>query len=59
MSSVATQGTEEAKKNKFRDEFKKYFSLPYTLAYYLQMQAFIQVDNAGKNAMFDQWGDGI
>ena len=40
----------------FRSEFPKYFSLTYCLLYYLQMQVFAQVDNAGKNAMFDTWG---
>lgn len=41
---------------KFRNEFKNYFSFEYCLAYYLQLQVFTQVDNAGKNAMFDVWG---
>lgn len=44
---------------KFKNEFKDHFNLAYCITYYLQMMAFIQVDNAGKNAMFDQWGDGI
>ena len=43
-------------KTKFRSEFGNYFSLTYCLIYYLQMQVFAQVDNAGKNAMFDSWG---
>ena len=43
---------------KFKEEFKKYFSLEYCIAYYLQMIVFAQVDNAGKNAMYDTWGDG-
>jgi len=40
---------------KFKANFEKYFSLEYCLAYYLQMLLFAQVDNAGKNAMFDIW----
>lgn len=50
---IATAG-----ENKFKEEFKNYFSLEYCLAYYLQMMVFAQVDNAGKNAMYDTWGDG-
>lgn len=42
----------------FRQNFKNYFSFEYCLAYYLQLLTFTQVDNAGKNAMFDTWGDG-
>jgi hypothetical protein len=45
-------------KKDFRDGFKNYFSLDYCITYYLQMMMFTQVDNAGKNAMFDTWGDG-
>jgi len=41
---------------KFKNEFKNYFSFTYCLAYYLQMMVFAQIDNAGKNAMFDTWG---
>lgn len=43
-------------KDTFRAEFGNYFSFTYCLAYYLQMMVFTQVDNAGKNAMFDSWG---
>lgn len=39
-----------------KSRFKQLFSLEYCLTYYLQMLMFIQVDNAGKNAMFDSWG---
>ena len=42
----------------FRKEFSNYFSYEYCMTYYLQMMVFTQVDNAGKNAMFDTWGDG-
>jgi hypothetical protein len=45
-------------KEEFKKEFSKYFSFEYCLAYYLQLLVFTQVDNAGKNAMFDTWGDG-
>lgn len=40
------------------DEFKQRFNLNYCLLYYLQMITFAQVDNAGKNCMWDTWGDG-
>lgn len=40
----------------FKAEFENYFSLEYCITYYLQMLTFTQVDNAGKNAMFDTWG---
>jgi hypothetical protein len=43
----------------FRSEFENYFSFDYCLTYYLQMMMFTQVDNAGKNAMFDTWGGKI
>lgn len=48
---------ENERRSKFRTEFGNYFSLTYCLIYFLQMQMFAQVDNAGKNAMFDYWGD--
>ena len=53
------EGSEELenlRREKFRAEFQEHFSLTYCLAYFLQMQVFAQVDNAGKNAMFDTWG---
>lgn len=40
----------------FRTNFESHFSLTYCIAYFLQMMVFTQVDNAGKNAMFDTWG---
>lgn len=48
-------------RDKFRSEFSKYFDFSYCAAYYLQMMTLIQVDNAGKNAMFDYWysADGV
>lgn len=42
----------------FRSEFEDYFYLKYVLIYYLQMMVFGQVDNAGKNSMWDTW-DGL
>lgn len=52
-SKVSAEGIAE-----FKQDFGKYFSLEYCIAYYLQMMVFAQVDNAGKNAMYDTWGDG-
>ena len=45
-------------KTKFKSEFETHFDMKYMLAYYLQMQVFAQVDNCGKNCMWDTW-DGI
>lgn len=45
------------KKAKYRREFGNYFSYEYCLAYFLQAMTFTQVDNIGKNAMFDVWWD--
>ncbi len=42
-------------RDKFRAEFNQYFDFSYCATYYLQMMTLIQVDNAGKNAMFDYW----
>lgn len=47
---------ESVRKERFRNEFRNYFSYTYCLAYYLQMLVFTQIDNAGKNAMWDSWG---
>lgn len=41
-----------------KERFEQLFSKEYCLTYYLQMQVFTQVDNAGKNAMFDCWNGG-
>ena len=41
--------------NRFRKEFSTYFSYEYCLTYFLQMMLFAQIDNVGKNAMFDCW----
>ena len=42
----------------FKKDFESHFDLKYMLAYYLQMQMFAQVDNCGKNCMWDTW-DGV
>lgn len=44
--------------NQIKQQFERYFSLNYCLLYYLQMIVFAQVDNAGKNCMWDTW-DGV
>jgi hypothetical protein len=44
-------------KDVFVRDFEKYFSFEYCMTYYLQMMLFAQVDNAGKNAMFDIWSE--
>jgi len=41
--------------DKFKEAFMKHFNFKYCLVYYLQMMLFAQIDNAGKNAMFDCW----
>lgn len=43
----------------FKRGFSSHFSYEYCMTYFLQMLMFTQVDNAGKNAMFDTWGDGV
>jgi hypothetical protein len=47
-----TAGTQE---DEFRANFENFFYLKYVLIYYLQMMVFGQVDNAGKNSMWDTW----
>lgn len=42
-----------------KNTFKTIFSEKYCLTYYLQTLMFMQVDNLGKNAMFDVWGDSV
>ena len=51
-------GSFKLNEKKFKSEFETHFDLKYMLAYYLQMQVFAQVDNCGKNCMWDTW-DGI
>ncbi len=50
--------SDSIKAGTFKKDFEAHLDLKYTLAYFLQMQVFTQVDNCGKNAMWDTW-DGI
>lgn len=50
--------SDSVKNGTFKKEFEKHLDLKYMLAYYMQMQIFAQVDNCGKNSMWDTW-DGI
>lgn len=54
-SRSATAGTDN---DVFKSEFNDYFNFSYCALYYLQMIVFGQVDNAGKNSMWDTW-DGL
>lgn len=44
-----------AKNGTFKSWMNEHFDFTYALAYYLQMTVFGQVDNAGKNSMWDTW----
>lgn len=48
VSSSVNNGT-------FKTWVSNHFDFTYALAYYLQMTVFGQVDNAGKNSMWDTW----
>lgn len=48
----------EGLKSKMKAKFESLFSLDYCLTYYLQMLVFTQIDNSGKNAMYDCWNNG-
>jgi len=50
--------SDSIKAGTFKKDFEAHFDLKYMLAYYLQMQVFSQVDNCGKNCMWDTW-DGV
>jgi hypothetical protein len=50
--------SDSIKAGTFKEDFETHFDLNYMLAYYLQMQVFAQVDNCGKNCMWDTW-DGV
>ena len=50
--------SDSTKNGTFKKDFEKHLDLKYCIAYALQMMMFAQVDNCGKNAMFDTW-DGI
>lgn len=46
---------EKFDEDEFKYKFEYYFNEEYTLTYFLQMMMFGQVDNAGKNSMWDIW----
>ena len=50
--------SDSTKAGTFKKDFETHFDLTYMIAYYLQMQMFTQVDNCGKNCMWDTW-DGV
>lgn len=54
-SNSASAGTGN---DTFKAQFNQYFNFSYCAIYYLQMIVFGQVDNAGKNSMWDTW-DGL
>lgn len=43
----------------YKSQFEDYFDLTYCMLYFINLMAYAQTDNLGKNAMFDSWGDGI
>lgn len=45
--------------DRFKSEFNNYFNFKYCGLYYLNMIVFGQVDNAGKNSMWDTWNGKI
>ena len=53
--TAITPGVTQSQLNNIRNQFEQYFDLNYCLLYYLQMITFAQVDNAGKNCMWDTW----
>lgn len=52
-SGLATK--EHPEYDRFKSEFNNYFNFKYCALYYLNMIVFGQVDNAGKNSMWDTW----
>ena len=56
-SGLATK--EHPEYDKFKSEFNNYFNFKYCALYYLNMIVFGQVDNAGKNSMWDTWNGKI
>ncbi len=58
MVNLVNWVSRSVKDGTFKNEFEEHFDLKYMLAYYLQMQLFAQVDNCGKNCMWDTW-DGV
>ena len=58
MVDLVNWVSESIEAGTFKKDFEAHLDLNYTLAYYLQMQVFTQVDNCGKNSMWDTW-DGV
>ena len=58
MLDLVNWVSDSLKAGTFKKDFETHFDLKYMLAYFLQMQMFAQVDNCGKNCMWDTW-DGI
>lgn len=58
VSDTYDEGVGNMNFSRFKNEFNSYFNFKMTALYYLQMIVFGQVDNPGKNSMWDSW-DGI
>ena len=58
MVDLVNWVSDSIKAGTFKKDFEAHLDLNYTMAYYLQMQVFTQVDNCGKNSMWDTW-DGV
>ena len=58
ISEVLNQYKALLHNTSFYKQFSNYFDFEYCAIYYLQMIVFGQVDNAGKNSMWDTW-DGL
>lgn len=56
---AATDQTRDSVIATIKEEFPDYFNVNYCLLYYLQMIVFGQVDNAGKNCMWDTWDGNV
>lgn len=55
MVGLVNWVAESVKNGTFKKDFEKHLNKKYMIAYYLQMQVFAQVDNCGKNCMWDTW----
>ena len=58
MLDLVNWVSDSIKAGTFKKDFETHLDLNYMLAYFLQMQMFTQVDNCGKNCMWDTW-DGV
>ena len=58
MIDLVNWVSDSIKAGTFKKDFEAHLDLKYMLAYYLQMMVFTQVDNCGKNCMWDTW-DGV